>query len=69
LTRAYRAGIIAQPPTEEMLLLVIAPLLAYLLADGLIAGVDQPAKPPPETLATLVHIFIAAVIRDEKTTA
>ncbi len=69
LTRAYRAGIIAQPPTEEMLLLVVAPLLAYLLAHGLIAGGDQPAKPPPETLATLVHFFMAAVIRDEKTTA
>lgn len=61
LTRAHHAGIIAQPPTEEMLLLLVAPLLAYLLADGLIAGVDQPAKPSPETLATLVHFFMAAV--------
>ena len=60
LTRAHRAGIIAQPPTEEMLLMVVAPLLAYLLADGLIAGVDQPAKPPPETLARLTHYFMAA---------
>lgn len=63
LTRAYHAGIIAQPPTEEMLLLLVAPLLAYLLADGLIAGVDQPAKPPPETLVTLVRFFMAAVTR------
>ena len=61
LTRAHHAGIIAQPPTEEMLLLLVAPLLAYLLADGLIAGVGQPAKPSPETLATLVRLFMAAV--------
>ena len=63
LTRAHRAGIIAQPPNEEMLLLLVAPLLAYLLADGLIAGVDQPARPSPQTLATLVHFFLEAVTR------
>lgn len=61
LTRAHRAGIIAQPPTEEMLLLLVAPLLAYLLADGLIAGVEQPAKPSSETLTRLVHFFMAAI--------
>ena len=61
LTRAHHAGIISQPPSEEMLLLLVAPLLAYLLADGLIAGHDQPPKPPPEALAALVHFFMAAV--------
>jgi hypothetical protein len=44
-----------------MLLLLIAPLLAYLLADGLIAGHDQPPKPSPKTLAALVHFFMSAV--------
>lgn len=61
LTRAYHVGIITQPPTDETLVLLIAPVLAYLLADGLIAGVDQPSKPPPETLARLVHIVMAAI--------
>lgn len=61
LSRAYHAGIIAQPPTEEVLLLLVAPLLAYLLADGLIAGHDQPPIPPAETLARLVHLFMAAI--------
>jgi TetR/AcrR family transcriptional regulator, mexJK operon transcriptional repressor len=61
LSRAYWAGVILQPPTEEMLLLVVAPLLAYLLADGLIAGHEQPPKPLPETLAILIHFFMAAV--------
>jgi len=61
LSRAYQAGIIAQPPTDEMLLLVVAPLLAYLLADGLIVGHEQAPKPPPEILATFVHFAMAAI--------
>ena len=61
LTRAYAAEIIIQPPNEEMLLLLVAPLLAYVLADGLIAGHEQPPKPPPGALARLVGYFMAAV--------
>jgi TetR/AcrR family transcriptional regulator, mexJK operon transcriptional repressor len=61
LSRAYHARIIAQPPTEETLLLLVAPLLAHLLADGLISGSELPKKPLPETLATYVHLFMAAI--------
>jgi TetR/AcrR family transcriptional repressor of mexJK operon len=61
LTRAFQAGIIAQPPIAETLLLVIAPLLAYLLADGLIAGHEQPPKPPPETLETFIRFAMIAI--------
>lgn len=61
LSRAHKAGLISQPPTEELLLLLVGPLLAYLLADGLIAGRDGPVKPTQETLAALVHFFMAAI--------
>jgi AcrR family transcriptional regulator len=61
LARAHRAGIVAQPPTEEVLLLLIAPLLAHLLADGLISGAPIPPRPSPESLAALVRLFLRAL--------
>jgi TetR/AcrR family transcriptional regulator, mexJK operon transcriptional repressor len=61
LVRAHRAGIVAQPPTEEVLLLFIAPLLAHLLADGLISGAPIPPRPSPDSLAALVRLFLRAL--------
>jgi TetR/AcrR family transcriptional regulator, mexJK operon transcriptional repressor len=61
LTRAWQAGIITHPPSEEVLLLFVAPFLAYLLADGLIAGSAEPQKPAPEVIQTHVRLFLAAL--------
>jgi TetR/AcrR family transcriptional repressor of mexJK operon len=61
LRRAWRAKVIARPPSEEVLLLFVAPFLAYLLADGLIAGRTEPRKPAPDTVRTHVRLFLAAL--------
>jgi hypothetical protein len=61
LTRAWQARVIAQPLSNELLLLFIAPFLAYLLADGLIAGSVEPQKPSLEVIQTHVRLFLAAI--------
>jgi AcrR family transcriptional regulator len=61
LTRAWQAGIIMRPPSEEVLLLFVAPVLAYLLADGLISGSAEPQKPSPDIIRTHVRLFLAAL--------
>jgi TetR/AcrR family transcriptional repressor of mexJK operon len=61
LTRAWQAGVITRPPSEEVLLFFVAPFLAYLLADGLIAGSAEPQKPSLEVVQTHVRLFLAAL--------
>ena len=61
LTRAWQARVITQPLSNEILLLFVAPFLAYLLADGLIAGSVEPQKPSPEVIQTHVRLFLAAI--------
>jgi AcrR family transcriptional regulator len=61
LTRAWQAGVIARPPSEEVLLLFVAPFLAYLLADGLISGSAEPEKPTLDVIQTHVRLFLAAL--------
>jgi len=61
LTRAWQAGIITRPPSEEVLLLFVAPFLAYLLADGLISGSAEPQKPTSDVIQTHVRLFLAAL--------
>jgi AcrR family transcriptional regulator len=61
LTRAWRAGVIKLAPSEEILLLFVAPFLAYLLADGLIAGQTTPEKPAEAVVQTHVRLFLAAL--------
>jgi AcrR family transcriptional regulator len=61
LTRAWQAGVITRSPSEEVLLLFVAPFLAYLLADGLIAGSAEPEKPSPGVIQTHVRLFLAAL--------
>jgi AcrR family transcriptional regulator len=62
LAHARQAGIITRPPSEEILLLFVAPFLAYLLADGLIAGSAEPQKPSLEVIQSHVRLFLAALI-------
>jgi AcrR family transcriptional regulator len=61
LTRAWQARVITQPLSNEILLLFVAPFLAYLLADGLIAGSVEPQKPSLEVIQTHVRLFLAAI--------
>jgi TetR/AcrR family transcriptional repressor of mexJK operon len=61
LTHAWQAGVITQPPSEEVLLLFVAPFLSYLLADGLISGSAEPQKPSTEVIQTHVRLFLAAL--------
>jgi len=61
LTRAWQTGVITRPPSEEILLLFVAPFLAYLLADGLIAGSAEPQKPALEVIQAYVRLFLAAI--------
>src|SRR5947209_8323561 len=61
LTGAWQAGVITRTPSEEVLLIFVAPFLAYLLADGLIAGSAEPQKPSPEIIQTHVRLFLAAL--------
>ncbi|HEY7023044.1 MAG TPA: TetR/AcrR family transcriptional regulator [Ktedonobacterales bacterium] len=64
LTRAWQAGVITRPPSEEVLLLFVAPFLAYLLADGLISGSAEPQKPSPDVIHTHVRLFLAALTKE-----
>jgi AcrR family transcriptional regulator len=61
LTRAWEAGVIKLAPSEEILLHFVAPFLAYLLADGLIAGQTTPQKPSDAVVRTHVGLFLAAL--------
>jgi AcrR family transcriptional regulator len=61
LNRAWQAGLITQPPSEEVLLQFVAPFLAYLLADGLIAGSAEPQKPSTDAIRAHVRLFLAAL--------
>jgi TetR/AcrR family transcriptional regulator, mexJK operon transcriptional repressor len=61
LTRAWQAGVITRQPSDEVLLLFVAPFFAYLLADGLIAGSAEPQKPSLEVIRTHVRLFLAAL--------
>jgi TetR/AcrR family transcriptional repressor of mexJK operon len=61
LSRAWQAGLITQPPSEEVLLQFVAPFLAYLLADGLISGSAEPQKPSADAIRAHVRLFLAAL--------
>jgi hypothetical protein len=39
----------------------VAPFLAYLLADGLIAGSAEPQQPSAEVIRMHVRLFLAAL--------
>jgi TetR/AcrR family transcriptional repressor of mexJK operon len=61
LRRAWQSGITTSAPSEELLLLFVAPFLAHLLADGLIAGNPAPDKPSEAVVRTHVQLFLAAI--------